>query len=154
MKKVTVFVVLFVAGLLIGTVQSQAGSGGVGGLESLRGGQNLEDDSKAPPFKRWQQDQQPIKRNYLQQPPLIPHSTEGYRINLRQNKCLSCHSWKRYKETGATKVSLTHFRSRFGSELADVSPLRYFCTQCHAPQRDAQNLVDNTFMPVESLARH
>jgi len=151
MKKVTILVVLFVAGLLIGTPQSQASSGGTGGLDSMRGGQDLDADSKAPAFKRWQQDQQPIKRNYLQQPPLIPHASEGYRINLRQNKCLSCHSWRRYKETGATKISLTHFRSRFGSELADVSPLRYFCTQCHASQRDAIPLVDNTFTPVEAL---
>ncbi|MBF0453338.1 MAG: nitrate reductase cytochrome c-type subunit [Magnetococcales bacterium] len=154
MKKGTIFVVLFVVGLLIGAPQSQAGSGGVGGLESMRGGQDLYEDSHAPTFKRWQQDQQPLKRSYLQQPPLVPHTTEEYRINLRQNKCLSCHSWSRYKDSGATKISLTHFRSRFGTELADVSPLRYFCTQCHVPQRDARPLVDNTFTPVESLASH
>ncbi len=152
MKKVTMLVVLFVATLLIGTVQSQAqGLGGTGGLDSLRGAQDLYADSKTPVFKRWQQDQRPMQRSYLQQPPLIPHSTEGYRINLRQNKCLSCHSWRSYKDSGATKVSLTHFRSRFGTELADVSPLRYFCTQCHAPQRDARPLVDNTFKPVEAM---
>jgi nitrate reductase (cytochrome), electron transfer subunit len=154
MKKVAILVVLFVAGLLIGTPQVQADAGGTGGLESMRGGQDLREDSKAPAFKRWQQDQQPVKRNYLQQPPIVPHPIEGYRINLRQNKCLSCHSWRRYKETGATKISLTHFRSRFGSELADVSPLRYFCTQCHAPQRDARPLVGNTFTPVEAMTRN
>ncbi|MBF0195313.1 MAG: nitrate reductase cytochrome c-type subunit [Magnetococcales bacterium] len=152
MKKVTILVVLFVATLLIGTVQSQAqGLGGTGGLESMRGGQDLSEDSKVPTFKRWLQDQRPMKRSYLQQPPLIPHSIEGYRINLRQNKCLNCHSWRRYKDSGATKISLTHFRSRFGTELADVSPLRYFCTQCHASQRDARPLVDNTFKPVEAM---
>jgi nitrate reductase (cytochrome), electron transfer subunit len=152
MKNVTMLVVLFVATLLMVTSQPQAqGLGGNGGLDSLRGSQDLSEDSKAPAFKRWQQDQRPIQRSYLQQPPLIPHSTEGYRINLRQNKCLSCHSWRRYKDSGATKISLTHFRSRFGTELADVSPLRYFCTQCHASQRDARPLVDNTFKPVEAM---
>lgn len=151
MKKITIVAVLFVAGLLVATPQAQADTDGVGGLESLRGGQALQDLSKEPAFKSWQQDQKPIKRSYLQQPPLIPHTIEGYRINLRQNKCLSCHSWSRYKDSGATKVSLTHFRNRFGSELADVSPLRYFCTQCHAPQRDARPLVGNTFQSVGSL---
>ncbi len=154
MKKVAILLVLFVAGLIFATPQVQADAGGTGGLESMRGAQSLMEESKAPSFKRWLQDRQPVKRSYLQQPPIIPHSTEGYRINLRQNKCLSCHSWSRYKETGATKISLTHFRNRFGSEMADVSPQRYFCNQCHAPQRDARPLVDNTFKPVEAMATY
>ncbi len=107
-------------------------------------------DKKAEP-KKWQADRDPIPRDYLQQPPLIPHKTEGYVINLRSNKCLTCHSWANYKASGATKVSQTHFTDRDGNVLSNVSPRRYFCTQCHVPQVDVKPLVDNTYLPVESF---
>ena len=107
-------------------------------------------DKKAEP-KKWQADRDPIPRDYLQQPPLIPHKTEGYVINLRSNKCLTCHSWANYKASGATKVSQTHFTDRDGNVLSNVSPRRYFCTQCHVPQVDVKPLVDNTYLPVEAF---
>ena len=107
-------------------------------------------DKKAEP-KKWQADRDPIPRDYLQQPPLIPHKTEGYVINLRSNKCLTCHSWANYKASGATKVSQTHFTDRDGNVLSNVSPRRYFCTQCHVPQVDVKPLVDNTYLPVETF---
>ena len=107
-------------------------------------------DKKAEP-KKWQADRDPIPRDYLQQPPLIPHKTEGYVINLRSNKCLTCHSWANYKASGATKVSQTHFTDRDGNVLSNVSSRRYFCTQCHVPQVDVKPLVDNTYMPVETF---
>ncbi len=99
----------------------------------------------------WQRDRDPIPRDYVQQPPLIPHKIEGYVITARDNKCMDCHSWSRYKEVGATKISLTHFRDRGGAELADVSPRRYFCTQCHVPQTEAKPLVKNDFKPVQAI---
>ncbi|NGZ27689.1 MAG: hypothetical protein G8345_12475 [Magnetococcales bacterium] len=86
-------------------------------------------------------------------PPLIPHNVEGYVIDTRQNKCLTCHSWAKAREAHATKISLTHFRNRFGTETADVSPQRYFCTQCHVPQRDVAPLVQNEFKPVNALSK-
>ena len=89
----------------------------------------------------------PIPRDYVQQPPLVPHKVEGYAITKNFNKCMDCHSWTRYKETGATKVSLTHFKTRDGQELSNISPRRYFCLQCHVPQADAKPLVGNTFKP-------
>ena len=107
-------------------------------------------DKKAEP-KKWQADRDPIPRDYLQQPPLIPHKTEGYVINLRSNKCQTCHSWANYKASGATKVSQTHFTDRDGNVLSNVSSRRYFCTQCHVPQVDVKPLVDNTYMPVEAF---
>ena len=45
----------------------------------------------------------------------------------------------RYKESGATKVSITHFKDRDGRELSNISPRRYFCTQCHVPQTNAKS---------------
>jgi cytochrome c-type protein NapB len=97
---------------------------------------------------RIERDQDPIPRNYEQQPPLIPHSIKGYNITQNFNKCMDCHAWTRVKETKATKVSITHFRTREGTELANISPRRYFCLQCHVPQFDAKPLVENTFKPA------
>ena len=81
----------------------------------------------------------------------MPHQICGYRVNKDSNKCLTCHGWKYARETGATKISLTHFETRDGKTLSEVSPRRYFCSQCHVTQADAPELVDNTFKPVESL---
>ena len=96
---------------------------------SLRGSTPLDEDTKAPEMKQWDKDGQPIPRDYVQQPPLIPHKIEGYKINQKFNKCLTCHSWANYKEAGATKISQTHFEDRDENVLANVSARRYFCTQ-------------------------
>lgn len=96
---------------------------------------------------RFGRDQPPLPRDFVQQPPLIPHKIDGYTITKNFNKCLDCHAWSRAKESGATKISVSHFRDRQGVELSSVSPLRYFCSQCHVPQSDAAPLVGNTFQP-------
>ena len=95
-------------------------------VDSLRGDHPINKASKKPIPKKWQRDQAPIKRDFVQQPPLVPHSIENYVINTRSNKCLSCHSWANYKDKGATKISLTHFTDRDGNDLANVSARRYF----------------------------
>lgn len=96
---------------------------------------------------RFGRDQPPLPRDFVQQPPLIPHTIEGYAVTKNFNKCLDCHAWSRAKESGATKISVTHFKTREGEELSGVSPRRYFCNQCHVPQSDATPLVGNTFKP-------
>lgn len=93
----------------------------------------------------------PIPRDYVQQPPLIPHKVDGYEVSVNFNKCMDCHSWSRYQEFNATKVSLTHFKDRDGGELSNISPRRYFCLQCHVPQTDAKVLVENKFKSAEGL---
>jgi len=118
---------------------------------SLRGSTPLDEDTKAPEMKQWDKDGQPIERDYVQQPPLIPHKIEGYKINQKFNKCLTCHSWANYKEAGATKISQTHFEDRDENVLANVSARRYFCTQCHVPQANAKPLVENTFEPIQAI---
>jgi cytochrome c-type protein NapB len=123
-------------------------------LKALRGNVPLEQEAPAPLLKQWQRDRDPIPRDYVQQPPLIPHSIASYQITRNANKCLDCHSWSRYKEFGATKISLTHFKDRSGTELADVSARRYFCTTCHVPQVDAKPLVENTFKPIHAVTQH
>ena len=112
---------------------------------SLRGASSLDSKSTLSEVTKLQQDLPPIERGYVQQPPLIPHGIDGYKVNVRSNKCLTCHSWKNAKITGATKISLTHFKDRDGLEMTTVAPRRYFCTQCHVPQKSVQPLVENEF---------
>jgi cytochrome c-type protein NapB len=102
---------------------------------------------------RTERDQPNIPRDFVQQPPLVPHSMQQYRITKNYNQCMDCHSWSRYQEKQATKVSITHFKDREGRELSNISPRRYFCTQCHVSQTEARPLVENTFRKAEGLRR-
>ena len=90
-------------------------------------------------------------RNYPEQPPVIPHAIEGYQLSLATNRCLTCHRRQYTEASGAPMISVTHYMDREGQMLADVSPRRYFCTQCHVEQTDAQPLVDNTFIDMDEL---
>ncbi|MBU2970053.1 nitrate reductase cytochrome c-type subunit [Pseudoalteromonas sp. C2R02] len=123
-----------------------------GGVESLRGKAQLSETRQPDKMKRVLKDREVVERNYVHQPPVIPHQIRGYKVDLNSNKCLSCHGWKYAKEVGATKVSPTHFETRDGMTLSDISPRRYFCSQCHVPQVDAKPLVKNEFRAVESLS--
>ena len=121
-----------------------------GAVESIRG-REVSADELEPGRYSVGTDGPPIPRDYVQQPPLIPHKVDSYNITTNFNKCMDCHSWTRYREAGATKVSLTHFKDRDGKELSNISPRRYFCLQCHVPQTDAKPLVENTFKRAEGL---
>lgn len=133
------------------SVPCVSGTTHAGELRSLRGAHELNTTPTAESIKKIHRDQEPIDRDYVLQPPLIPHQIRGYRIDKNSNRCLSCHSWKNYKQTGATKISITHFETRDSHQLADVSPRRYFCTQCHVTQADAKPLVKNRFKSVDTL---
>jgi len=119
-------------------------------LESLRGAEINASDPEGD-GTRFGRDTGPLPRDFVQQPPLIPHTIKGYTVSKSFNKCLDCHAWSRAKESGATRISVTHFRTREGVELSSVSPNRYFCNQCHVPQSDAAPLVGNTFKPGAGL---
>lgn len=119
-------------------------------LQALRQGTPVTQDN-APGGFRQERDHGPADRDFVQQPPLIPHTTQGYQITKNFNKCMDCHAWQKTKVSGATKVSVTHFRTREGQELDNISPRRYFCTQCHVPQTDAKPLVENTFERARGL---
>lgn len=112
----------------------------------------IEAQSNADSF-RVERDRPNIPRDYMQQPPLVPHSVASYNITKDFNKCMDCHSWSHYQKAGAVKVSLTHFKDREGTDLANVSPRRYFCTQCHVSQTEAPPLVKNTFRRPDGLQR-
>ena len=91
------------------------------------------------------------QRSYPMQPPTIPHDTRGYELNLRANKCMTCHARVRTEESQAPMISVTHYMDRDGNFLAEVSPRRYFCTQCHVNQTTARPLVENTFEDMDEL---
>ncbi len=148
MKMQAMLKMVLLGGALVCTTQVLANH-----VQSLRGDSDLTEDTMAPEVKYYNKDGLPLDRDYVQQPPLIPHKIDGYRITKKHNKCLSCHSWKNYKRMNATKISQTHFESRDGLVLANVSARRYFCVQCHVPQTNAKPLVENEFQPVEIL-RH
>jgi cytochrome c-type protein NapB len=122
-----------------------------GGQASLRGLTELDITREADLFKPVPRDRRPYRSDYVFQPPLIPHKIRGYELSTNANKCLSCHSFKKAPQTGATKISVTHYQTRDGQVLSDVSPRRYFCLQCHVVQTDTRELIENTFKPVESL---
>lgn len=84
-------------------------------------------------------------RNFPEQPPVIPHSIEGYQLTLNTNRCLTCHARQYVEGSGAPMIGVSHFTDRDGQVLADVAPRRYFCLQCHVSQADAPPLVANTF---------
>jgi len=91
------------------------------------------------------------RRAYPMQPPTIPHKIDGYQVDLKVNRCLACHSRKRSEDSQATMVSVTHYMDREGNFLADVSPRRYFCEQCHVTQADTPALLVNDFVDIDTL---
>lgn len=115
---------------------------------------NLLVEPEAPRLENEENKDFKRKRNYPMQPPTIPHKVAGYRVDLNSNKCLSCHSRRRVAETQAPMVSVTHYMDRDGNFLAEVSPRRYFCNQCHVPQMEVRPLVDNTFQDVDNILKN
>jgi nitrate reductase (cytochrome), electron transfer subunit len=113
-------------------------------VDSLRGA-DLEKMSAQPAKMKVTSVKGGIKRSYKQQPPMVPHKVEKYKINLKNNGCMKCHSEKTYKKEKSPKVGDSHYVSRDGKTLKTISSRRYFCNQCHAPQMGADPLVQNNF---------
>jgi nitrate reductase (cytochrome), electron transfer subunit len=105
----------------------------------------------APPMAPTRNTAEREPRNYPEQPPVIPHSIDGYQIDINGNKCLSCHASARTGESQAPMVSITHFMDRDGQFLASVSPRRFFCTECHVPQSVVTPPVSNDFTDIDAL---
>ena len=117
----------------------------------LRGATPLNEEGPAAPMTPLRNTTEKEVRNYPEQPPVIPHSTEGYQIDINGNKCLSCHARARTGESQAPMVSITHFMDRDGQFLASVSPRRFFCTECHVPQSVVKPPVDNDFIDIDAM---
>jgi nitrate reductase (cytochrome), electron transfer subunit len=117
----------------------------------LRGPAPLDEEGPAPPMMPTRNTAEREPRNYPEQPPVIPHSIDGYQIDINGNKCLSCHARARTGESQAPMVSITHFMDRDGQFLASVSPRRFFCTECHVPQSVVTPPVSNDFTDIDSM---
>ena len=117
----------------------------------LRGPTPLDQEGPAAPMMPMRNTSEKETRNYPEQPPVIPHSIDGYQIDINGNKCLSCHARARTAESQAPMVSITHFMDRDGQFLASVSPRRFFCTSCHVPQNTAVPPVTNDFVDIDTL---
>jgi len=123
-----------------------------GGVVSLRGETPIPETNAAPVTFEQSKPANGFGRAYRQQPPLIPHRTEDYQVTKDFNKCLSCHGWPQNAQYGAPKVSETHYVTRSGDRTDEISGSRWFCTQCHVPQADAQALVPNAFKNARELS--
>ena len=117
----------------------------------LRGSTPLNEEGPAAPMTPQRNSAERETRNYPEQPPVIPHSIDGYQIDINGNKCLSCHARARTGESQAPMVSITHFMDRDGQFLASVSPRRFFCTECHVPQHVATPPVTNDFIDIDAM---
>ena len=122
-------------------------------FSALRGATPLNQEGPPPVITPEQNSSIREPRNYPEQPPVIPHSTEGYEVSIHANKCLSCHARTRVRESQAPMISITHFSDRDGQYLASISPRRYFCTECHVPQHNVPTPVENDFVDIDSLLK-
>jgi len=120
-------------------------------FDALRGPTPLDQEGRPPTMTPELNTSEREARNYPEQPPVIPHSIEGYEVSAQGNKCLSCHARSRVRESQAPMISITHFSDRDGQFLASISPRRYFCTQCHVPQHDVKPPVTNDFVDIDAL---
>lgn len=122
----------------------------VDATDRLRGAP-IEETTKPPPIVNPDNSDIRRTRNYSMQPPVIPHKVEGYQLDKNANRCMFCHARTRTQESQAPMISVTHFQDRSGNHLAELSPRRYFCMQCHVPQAELKPLVENRFVDVDQL---
>jgi len=122
------------------------------GLMSARPKTAIDDERFPEPLAHPVESADRKSRIYPMQPPTIPHHIEGYQLDTKANQCMSCHSRNRTEESGAIMVSVTHYMNRDGQFLAEISPRRYFCTQCHVVQTDAKPIIESTFIDMHSLS--
>ncbi|NRG18188.1 nitrate reductase cytochrome c-type subunit [Rhizobiales bacterium] len=139
-----------IGGLTAGTVVLFAALAFSQEAPRLTGPDPAMENVPAPPLARPITDDRRKARNYPEQPPVIPHSIEGYQLTLNTNRCLECHRREFVEASGAPMISVTHFMDRDFQVLADVAPRRYFCLQCHVPQTDARPLVENEFTDMSA----
>ena len=87
-------------------------------------------------------------------PPMIPHRIEDFiPIRIGENQCMECHDLKDMigQELAAgdpTPIPASHYtdlRNDPGTVTDQVVGARFTCTQCHAPQTNAEPLVANSY---------
>ena len=134
-----------ILGLMLAAASAAFAQAPQGLVNGLRGPTPLAEEGRPAQLPKTINDDQRRARSFPAQPPVIPHQTDNYQVDLRFNKCMSCHGRERVGESQAPMVSVTHFQDRDGNVRMEISPRRYFCTQCHASQYDVRPPVKNTF---------
>ncbi|HZW12461.1 MAG TPA: nitrate reductase cytochrome c-type subunit [Noviherbaspirillum sp.] len=119
--------------------------------DKMRGPTALDQTTQPPTLVNPDNSDVRRSRNYAMQPPVVPHKIEGYQIDKNANRCMMCHARTRTQESQAPMISVTHFMDREGNFLAELSPRRYFCLQCHVPQANLNPLVNNQFVDVDTM---
>lgn len=120
-------------------------------ISTLRGEVDLNKEDTAPTMGKVMNEDIKRQRDYPMAPPTIPHKVDNYPVNKNANKCMSCHSRVNSEDSQAPAVSVTHYMNRDGNFLAEISPRRYFCNQCHVVQLDSKPLVENEFQDVYKI---
>lgn len=138
---------LLIALLLLAPVAASA----VDLQDKMRGPTALDQTTQPPPLVNPDNSDVRRSRNYAMQPPVVPHKIEGYQLDKNANRCMMCHARTRTQESQAPMISVTHFMDRDGNFLAELSPRRYFCLQCHVPQANLNPLVNNQFVDVDTM---
>lgn len=139
------FLILFLLPLSFAHAQGSAAH------DRMRGAVAIDQTTQPPPIANPDNSDVKRMRNYAMQPPVVPHKIEGYQIDRNANRCMMCHARTRTEQSQAPMISVTHFMDRDGNFLAELSPRRYFCLQCHVPQADLKPLVDNKFVDVDTM---
>ena len=128
-----------------------AAPGGSGAHDAMRGPTPLNEATTPPPLVNPDNSDVRRSRNYAMQPPVIPHKVEGYQLDKNANRCMMCHARTRTQESQAPMISVTHYMNRDGNFLAELSPRRYFCMQCHVPQANVNPLIENRFIDADTM---
>jgi cytochrome c-type protein NapB len=122
-----------------------------GMVDAMRGKTPLAEEAAPPAMQNQENKDTRRTRAFAWQPPTIPHRIDGYQVDRNANKCMTCHARTRIEESKAIPVSPTHYMDRDGTIRGDISPRRYFCTQCHVPQDDVKPLVGNTYEDFDAV---
>jgi len=133
------FILLLLACLIGVTAQAAAE------IVSLRS-EAVSATANAPELLRFIRDKENVDRTFEEQPPVVPHETEKYVINLKVNECLECHvKQPGQDEAKSVEISESHYIDRNGNKHEQLVGARHFCNQCHVPQIDAPPLVESSF---------
>ena len=123
-------------------------------VDAMRGTVPIAESTIPPPMPGGAENKDVRRmRAFPMQPPTVPHRVDGYQVDKNFNKCLSCHARSNAELSQAIPPSVTHYVDRDGNVLADISPRRYFCNQCHVAQDEVKPLVANTFQDVDSVMK-
>jgi cytochrome c-type protein NapB len=122
-------------------------------VDAMRGPVPLDSEPTPPPLAAQENKDVRRTRAFAMQPPTIPHKIEGYQLDRNANRCMFCHARTKVEESRAIPVSPTHYMDRDGTMRGDVSPRRYFCTQCHVPQDEVKPLVVNRYEDFDAVRK-